>query len=236
MKDIELPPLPKPDFRARPGIMGDVIADANGDPYYSADDIRDYARAAVEADRAQRVPDDFLSHRSAWRAAMVIAEGFAANEDDASYWRHELKAFDNAYSMLASTPAQPAQKPATSVPWMTARRAAYFMERFLHEEKMLGPNEQDALRFTIEALEAMATTHQEPPQQERKPMTELHINRGSADAAADLYAAEYWSARAQEKADSDRAKGALQPVSYYVRDAIMRLSATTESRSEPWGS
>jgi hypothetical protein len=37
---------------------------------------------------------------------------------------------------------------------MTAHRAAYFMERFKHEEKMLGPNEQAALDFVISMLEA----------------------------------------------------------------------------------
>lgn len=37
---------------------------------------------------------------------------------------------------------------------MTAHRAIYFMERFKHEEKMLGPNEQAALDFVIEVLEA----------------------------------------------------------------------------------
>lgn len=49
----------------------------------------------------------------------------------------------------APCPACSPEKP------MTAHRAAYFMRRFQHEEKMLGPNEQAALKFTIEALEAM---------------------------------------------------------------------------------
>lgn len=35
---------------------------------------------------------------------------------------------------------------------MTAERAAYFLERFKREEKMLGPNEQSALDFAIAAL------------------------------------------------------------------------------------
>lgn len=39
---------------------------------------------------------------------------------------------------------------------MTAGRATYFMERFLREEKLLGPNEQAALRFVINMLEAPA--------------------------------------------------------------------------------
>lgn len=37
---------------------------------------------------------------------------------------------------------------------MTAQRAVYFMERFRHEEKLLGPNEQAALDFVIAMLEA----------------------------------------------------------------------------------
>ena len=39
---------------------------------------------------------------------------------------------------------------------MTAGRACYFMERFLKEEKLLGPNEQAALHYVIDMLEAAA--------------------------------------------------------------------------------
>ena len=48
---------------------------------------------------------------------------------------------------------------------MTAERALYFMERFKHEEKLLGPNEQAALDFVISMLET-------PPQ--RQPLTDEH--------------------------------------------------------------
>lgn len=37
---------------------------------------------------------------------------------------------------------------------MTASKAAYFMERFKHEEKLLGPNEQKALDFVLAILKA----------------------------------------------------------------------------------
>lgn len=36
---------------------------------------------------------------------------------------------------------------------MDANRACYFMRRFKHEEKMLGPNEQAALDYVIAMLE-----------------------------------------------------------------------------------
>jgi hypothetical protein len=39
---------------------------------------------------------------------------------------------------------------------MNAARAAYFMRRFKHEEKMLGPNEQAALDYVINMLEEPA--------------------------------------------------------------------------------
>lgn len=68
------------------------------------------ARAAVEADRAQRVPD---------------------------WW-----------------------KPASG---MTAHRAAFFMERFKREEKLLGPNEQAAIDFVLAMLSAAPA---QPAQQE----------------------------------------------------------------------
>lgn len=37
---------------------------------------------------------------------------------------------------------------------MTEDRAAFFLRRFRHEEKLLGPNEQAALAFAIAALES----------------------------------------------------------------------------------
>lgn len=44
---------------------------------------------------------------------------------------------------------QPSQAPNP----MTAERAAYFMRRFKHEEKLLGPNEQAAVDYVIALLE-----------------------------------------------------------------------------------
>lgn len=173
MKDIELPPLPDADVTNSTNPLGYRYS-------YSAIAVQSYARAAVEADRAQRVPDDFLSHRSAWRAAMVIAEGFAANEDDASYWRHELKAFDNAYSMLASTPAPAQQEPMEAFLVIDLSRelgvAASELTKELRDQGIgnysvnmaLPKAAADAMRRHFKA----AITHQEPPQQERGPMAD----------------------------------------------------------------
>lgn len=48
---------------------------------------------------------------------------------------------------------------------MTSGRACYFMERFLKEEKLLGPNEQAALHYIIDMLEAdTACNQQKDPQ------------------------------------------------------------------------
>jgi hypothetical protein len=59
---------------------------------------------------------------------------------------------DEVYRLHAA--AQPAAggEPATKP--MTRERAAYFMERFRREEKLLGPNEQAAVAFVIAMLEA----------------------------------------------------------------------------------
>lgn len=46
---------------------------------------------------------------------------------------------------------------------MTAHRAAWFLERFKRDEKLLGPNEQKALLFAIEALEGMSAQHAAQP-------------------------------------------------------------------------
>lgn len=59
--------------------------------------------------------------------------------------------------IAAATPQQPAQAPQTTdqaIAPMTAHRAAFFMERFAREEKLLGPNEQAAVAFVIAMLEA----------------------------------------------------------------------------------
>ena len=119
-----------------------------------------FARAVVEADRAQRMPDIAEIRRVLACVKSSVDSGIPVTDG----WR----ILD---ALLASTPAPAQQEPAKP---MDAHRAAYFMRRFLHEEKMLGPNEQAALHFTIAALEAMesAAQPQEPPQQERKPMTD----------------------------------------------------------------
>lgn len=59
-------------------------------------------------------------------------------------------------------PTHPPERAMPAVPTpelqrMTAGRATYFMERFLREEKLLGPNEQAALRFVISQPDAYRT-------------------------------------------------------------------------------
>lgn len=126
------------------------------------------ARAAIEADRAQRVPDGWKLE-----AAVAIDELLRlirrnAPELSGKVLGNAQRVLDTA---LAPTPAPAQQEPAKP---MDAHLAAYFMRRFLHEEKMLGPNEQAALQFTIAALEALESAqHQAQPQQERKPMTHI---------------------------------------------------------------
>ena len=48
---------------------------------------------------------------------------------------------------------------------MTAHRAAYFMERFKKEEKLLGPNEQAAVDFVIDMLTATQAPQPAPVQE-----------------------------------------------------------------------
>lgn len=63
-----------------------------------------------------------------------------------------------AQTALRAAQAEPAVGPVAKA--MTAHRAAYFMERFKKEEKLLGPNEQAAVDFVIDMLTA---THTAPP-------------------------------------------------------------------------
>jgi hypothetical protein len=63
------------------------------------------ARCAFLGDIDMQFPEDFSTHKSAWRDALQQALVNAKNEADASYWRHELAAFDRAYSELEAMPA-----------------------------------------------------------------------------------------------------------------------------------
>lgn len=66
--------------------------------------------------------------------------------------------------------------------------------------------------------------------EEENPIDCLHINRGSADAAADEYAADYWASLEQQKADNDARRGVKMPVSYYVKDAIRRYQISEQNQ------
>lgn len=78
--------------------------------------------------------------------------------DDAPELAKCLSEINKAMEGAEAEPAQAQQ--AAELERMTAHRAAFFMERFLKEEKMLGPNEQAALRFVIAQLEAKPEAQQ----------------------------------------------------------------------------
>lgn len=108
MKDIELPPLPEPDIcRYVVTVWRDgVECEIDNGPRYTVEQMQAYARAAVEADRAQRVPDGWKLE-----AAVAIDELLRLIRRNAP----ELsgKVLGNAQRVLdtelASTPA-PAQQ------------------------------------------------------------------------------------------------------------------------------
>lgn len=59
---------------------------------------------------AAGVPADFITHRDAWRDGLNRAVRYAKDSDDASYWMHEVRAFDRAYAqLLAAAPSAPTQ-------------------------------------------------------------------------------------------------------------------------------
>jgi hypothetical protein len=61
---------------------------------------------------------------------------------------------------------------------ITPSRAVFFLERFKKEEKMLGPNEQAALNFAIDQLQAMAEARQgsgEPVAEDRAALARLLV-------------------------------------------------------------
>jgi len=120
------PPLADADRaqRAAPGVQGGALPypklpvgytimmtpDPEGTPLIAYDENDMFAYVA--ADRAQHtaqpveVPSDFHTHKNAWRSALEMAEQNALvnppDLDDKSYWRHEIAAFDRAYSELGA--------------------------------------------------------------------------------------------------------------------------------------
>lgn len=75
------------------------------------------------------------------------------------------------------------QEPMASA--MTAQRAAYFMERFKREEKLLGPNEQAAVDFVLAMLNTVQPAKPQPLSDEQlKQMLAAEYNRGWADCEA----------------------------------------------------
>lgn len=211
MKDIELPPLPEPDHYAKVSTAGEFIEAGSSEEgnyaFYSSDDMQAYASAAVEADRAQRVPEDIVNYvrgiyaflesvapvglaeeafrlpPSATRNQEALFDslpdhtpgGFPSSSGQVGGGERESQAAIGLSDLLASTPAQPAQKPA---PWNESKQAAlndWFLslpdgrrEVLLQDKWMLAGAAFEAGR----ALAAPATAHQEPPQKERKPMTD----------------------------------------------------------------
>ena len=86
--------------------------DDDGEELFTAEKMRAFADAthALRASHGQApaaVPDDFLSHKLAWREAIAqCGLAVSADDPDRSYWEHELRAFDRAYSELASITPQ----------------------------------------------------------------------------------------------------------------------------------
>lgn len=66
-------------------------------------------------------------------------------------------------AMLAAAPKAAPGEPTPELQRMTASRAAFFMERFLREEKLLGPNERAAVQFALNMLEAAPQQEAQEP-------------------------------------------------------------------------
>lgn len=160
MNDIELPPLPAP-FMELHRDLGTTVYDA------WVAQMQAFARAAVEADRAQRVPDVAEIRRVLACVKSSVDSGIPVTDG----WR----ILD---ALLASTPA-PAQQ---DIP--------------LEFQKVLSDNLWD--------LYADGTAqHQEPPQQERKPMTDEQ-DRALCEAYCNAASDEYFKARPQLDSDVNR--------------------------------
>lgn len=114
MKDIELPPLPEPDIcRYVVTVWRDgVECEIDNGPRYTVEQMQSYARAAVEADRAQRVPDGWKLVPVEPTEAMKESgrEYFQSTYLDTFKTKEHYRRMLQMAPVLASTPAQPAQQ------------------------------------------------------------------------------------------------------------------------------
>lgn len=54
----------------------------------------------MTTEKVLNIPGNFITHRPSWREALVIAKEHAKTEADASYWQHEINAFDRSFDRL----------------------------------------------------------------------------------------------------------------------------------------
>lgn len=145
-------------------------AAANGEPF-STEGLLPYTAAQPEALKDHQIAElpQALRLADALDAACILAPDASReaaaelrrlHQSEREGWRHadELKQdLDRLRAQVEALSAAQAGVPAEQTPElqrMTAHRAIYFMERFLKEEKLLGPNEQAALHFAIAMLAA----------------------------------------------------------------------------------
>lgn len=180
MKDIELPPLPDS------GQNGNQTTDYFGKLFeYTRQDMRSYARAAVEADRAQRVTDGYDQGSAECMAAVQqILDGKDRGDGVAREPWESIRR--RLIALVAPAPAQ--QEPSEAE--MVCAEAYQVVGCLLSD---LGLFETEAARKILDNLSEArmvhqdvlpwesAVAHQEPPQPvERKPMTRAQVEEMSA--------------------------------------------------------
>jgi hypothetical protein len=144
-------------------------------------------REALEAAPAEPVGWKLVPERMS--DEMASALGDASDEQ----WRRAL----------AAAPAAPAPE-AEPTGKMTHQRAKFFMQRFMHEEKMLGPNEQEALRHAIAVLEEM----QYAP---AAPALPVPVPENYTEEMGEAYTAGFFDGLEQAEQDAKAAPAAPAP-------------------------
>lgn len=137
---------------------------------------------AAPAPAAVAVPEQSHDCCNSW--FMSLSEGRQAVLRD-DKWMLAHAAFDAGRAALAAAPAQAV--PTDERQRMTAGRASFFMERFLKEEKLLGPNEQAALHFVIDMLAAPAQAVAVPADEPYRYFWEQFIHMDNGPGWQDVY-------------------------------------------------
>ena len=180
-------PLPEYSAQTSDGVLQRVLARAREEGYQGGNALERlkelgwaYRPVYFAVDPAQVAPLPLLIRDIALDLGITCAEACLALKPLGNFSTNTAVTAEMMAKLRECFPERvPASEVAGARERMTAGRACYFMERFLKEEKLLGPNEQAVLHYVIDMLEAAAAPVALPePDFWVRPGATIHPDRG----------------------------------------------------------